>query len=395
MKHVAMSLKDKVSKARHFDRTYKALRKHLDTLPVGLPATFSGVERRILKTMFSVDEARLAQHMNWRFETADTIFSKAGKALSMAGEDVQGLLSSMEKKGAVYAKNGDGVWKYALHPLLIGMFEMQVEVFTPGMYMDMRDYVTKIFAIEYITSAIPQTRVIPVEKSVIPEHNIGTYDEIRHIIETTQQEICIAECICRKAHGFLGEPCKVTDRKEICLGFGDFGAQYKRNGLGRTITKEQALKHLELSEKEGLIIQPSNEKNPEFICLCCACCCGIIEIMKTFPRPADFVASNFYASVGQESCNGCGKCTRRCQMNALEIVNKKAVLSAHRCIGCGLCVTSCKTGALKLEKKSVETVPPESMEEKFEIIMAGKKGNIGKLWSAAKGAFGLKPFHHR
>jgi ferredoxin len=391
MKHVALSLKDKVAKARHVDKTYRALRKHLDAMPVGLPATLSGVERRILKSMFSVDEARLAQYMTWRFETADTIFSKAGGPLGMSGDEVAGLLSSMEKKGAIYAKNGDGIWKYALHPLLIGMFEMQVNTLTPGMYIDLREYVTKIFAIEYMTSAIPQMRVIPVEKSITPEHNIGTYDEIRHIIETTDREICIAECICRKAHGFLNEPCKVTDRKEACLGFGDFGAQYIRNGWGRTLTKKEALDHLDLSEKEGLILQPSNEKNPEFICFCCGCCCGIIEMISTFPRAADFVASNFRAALDTESCNGCGKCTRRCHMKAIGLKDKKAVMNAGKCIGCGLCVTSCKTGSLSLVKKQAEIVPPDSMEEKFDIILAGKKGTAGKLMSAAKGAFGLKP----
>jgi Fe-S-cluster-containing hydrogenase component 2 len=78
-------------------------------------------------------------------------------------------------------------------------------------------------------------------------------------------------------------------------------------------------------------------------------------------------------------------------MNALKIADKKAVLNAGRCIGCGLCIATCKTGSLKLAKKESETVPPKNMEEKFEIIMAGKKGTVGKLLTAAKGAMGLKP----
>lgn len=391
MKHVALSLTDKVIGLRKWDKTYAKLQKHLNTMPVGYPATLSGVERRILKTMFSVDEARLARFMDWRFETAETIFSKAGAPLDKNRDDVNALLSSMEKKGAIYAKNGDGNWTYALHPLLIGMFELQIDTLTPDLYLDLREYVTKIFAIEYLTSAIPQMRVIPVEKSVTRDLAIGTYDEIRRIIETTDQEICIADCICRKSHAFLGDPCKVTKRTEACLGFGSFGAMYTRNGKGRPISKEEALAHLDLCEKEGLIIQPSNEKDPEFICLCCGCCCGIIEMISTFPRPADFVASNFVASVDQESCNGCGKCTRRCHMNALTLKANKAVLDPGKCIGCGLCVTTCKTGSLSLMKKETETIPPETMEEKFDIIMAGKKGRVGKLWSAAKGTMGLKP----
>ena len=173
--------------------------------------------------------------------------------------------------------------------------------------------------------------------------------------------------------------------------FDDFAAQYLRHGWGRPISKDEAMEHLTLSEKEGLVIQPSNEKKPEFVCLCCGCCCGIIQMLNSMPRPADFVASNFYVTLDSASCNGCGKCTRRCQMNAIEVKDKKAILNTGKCIGCGLCVESCKTGALKLVKKEVETVPPETKEEQLEIIMAGKKGMTGKLFSAAKGSFGLRP----
>lgn len=395
MKHTALSLKNKFLGLRQYDKTYKALRKHLDTLPVGLPATLSGVERRILKAMFSVDEARLARFMDWHFETVDTIFEKAGGPLSMTREEVEDMLLTMDKKGSIFAKNGDGNWKYALHPLVLGMIEFQLTAMTPNLWLDMREYIIKIFAIEFVTSAIPQTRIVPVEKSITTEHTIASYDEIRQIIETTDSDICIAECICRKAHRMTGESCRQTERTEFCLGFHDFGAAYTRNGWGRSITKEEALAHVGQCEKEGLVIHPFNEKNPEGICFCCGCCCGIFEMLKSFPKPADFVASNFQAALDTKSCNGCGTCVKRCQMDAITLKKSKkgntAVLNLGKCIGCGLCVTTCKTGSLQLVKKDTETVPPDTMEEKFEIIMAGKKGAVGKLVSAAKGAFGLKP----
>lgn len=384
-------MKDQLASLRKWDSPYKALRKHLDTMPVGLPATPTGVEQRILKTMFDIEEARLALFMDWRYQTADTIFEKADEALHISREDVDNMLSAMEKKGAIAAREVDGSWEFALHPFIIGMYEMQLPTHTPDLYLDLRKYAAPIFCIEYLTTAIPQFRVVPVEKSITPEHNIATYDEIRNIIENSNSDICIAECICRKAKAQLGEPCKVTDRKEACLGLGDFGAQYLRNGWGRKITKKEVMAHLDLCEKEGLVIQPSNEKNPEYYCLCCGCCCGVLEMMRSMPCPADFCASNFYAVLDTDSCNGCGKCLKRCQMKAFTMKDKTAVLNTGRCIGCGLCVTTCKTGALKLEKKDIETVPPESMEEKFEVIMAGKKGTVGKLISAAKGTFGLKP----
>jgi ferredoxin/DNA-binding Lrp family transcriptional regulator len=391
MKHSALAIKDKLVELRQWDKTYKALRKHLDTLPVGLPATLSGVERRLLKAMFSIDDARLAVYMDWHFETADAIFARAGAPLGLSREEVENRLSAMEKKGIIFARLTDGEWEYALHPLIIGMYEMQLNRMNPGFYLDLREYVTKIWGIEYLTSAIPQMRVVPVEKSITPEHPVATYDEIRKIIQNTEKGISIAECICRKAKEMVGEPCKSTNRKEMCLGFRDFGDMYTRNGWGRPISKEEALSHLDQAEKEGLVIQPSNEKDPQFICLCCGCCCGILEMMRTMPKPADFAASNYYVALDAESCNGCGKCVRRCQMGAFEIRDKKAVLNIDKCIGCGLCVTTCKTKSLKLVKKDMETVPPASTEEMFETIMAGKKGGVGRLVAAAKGGLGLKP----
>ena len=39
---------------------YRELQKHLDKLPIGFPATESGVELRILKKLFTPKQAELA-----------------------------------------------------------------------------------------------------------------------------------------------------------------------------------------------------------------------------------------------------------------------------------------------------------------------------------------------
>lgn len=389
MKTTLGQLKNKIVELRQWDKTYRALRKHLNTMPVGFPATLSGVERRLLKAMFTIDEARAALYMDYRFESADTIFEKA-RSSGISKEALEARLASMEKRGAIFAKEEEGVMHYALVPFVIGMYEMQLVRMNPGFYLDTREYVTKAFGIEYLTTAVPQMRVVPVEKSVTPEHNIATYDEIRSIIEQTDKRIGVAECICRKAKDLLDEPCKRTDRREVCLGFRDFHDTYDRHGWGRSVTKAEALDILAQSEKEGLVLQPSNEQEPQFVCACCGCCCGILEMMRIMPRPADFAASNFYAVLDTDACNGCGVCTRRCQMGAIQVKGKEAILDVGKCIGCGLCVTTCKTKAIQLARKSVETVPPKTTEDLYDTIMAGKKGLAGKLLTAAKGAMGLR-----
>ena len=42
---------------------YRRLAKHLDNLPAGYPATESGVEMRILRRLFTPEEATLAIHL--------------------------------------------------------------------------------------------------------------------------------------------------------------------------------------------------------------------------------------------------------------------------------------------------------------------------------------------
>ena len=42
---------------------YRKLQEHLDKMPIGFPATESGVEIRILKHLFTPDEAELASKM--------------------------------------------------------------------------------------------------------------------------------------------------------------------------------------------------------------------------------------------------------------------------------------------------------------------------------------------
>lgn len=386
MKQAALAIKDKLIELRKWDKPYKKLRRHLDKMPVGFPGTFSGVERRLLKAMFTVEEAEAALFMDYRFQSAAAIFNQA-RATGLTTERLEQLLESMAQKGAVFAKEIEGVTHYALVPFVIGMYEMQLSRMTAGYYLDTREYVTKKFGIEYLTTAVPQMRVIPVEKSVTPEHNIATYDEIRALVEKTDN-IMVAECICRKARDTLGEPCQATDRREVCLGFRDFHDTYSRYGWGRSITKEEALAILDQSEKDGLVLQPSNEQQPQFVCACCACCCGVLEMMRIMPRPADFAASNFYAVLDTDTCNGCGKCIKRCQMGALSLVDKKAVLEVSKCVGCGLCVTTCKPGAIQLARKEMDTVPPVTTEDLYETIMKNKKSKVGKYVTAARAALG-------
>jgi ferredoxin len=224
-------------------------------------------------------------------------------------------------------------------------------------------------------------RTIPIAKSLRPQHQVSTYDEVTTLLRQAEAPFVVLECICRKKKAISGKPCRVTGRKETCLATGSMAQAALRNGIGREITLEETLATLEANQKEGLVLQPSNTQKAEFICSCCGCCCGMLGMHQGLPKPVDFWASNYYAAVDADACNGCGNCEARCQVGAARVSGKtkKASVDVNRCIGCGLCVPTCPREAISLKKKPAEASPPKTRDELHDIIMAHKRGRFGKL----------------
>jgi Na+-translocating ferredoxin:NAD+ oxidoreductase subunit B len=351
---------------------YRELQEHLDKMPVGFPATATGVELRLLKALFTPAQARIALGLDYKFRSAEQILAHIPvRGLSVA--ELETGLEEMADKGITFAKQQDGVKVYATMPLVVGMLELQVNRLTPNLLKDVDEYFGEKYAGEYLRSPVRQMRVIPIQKSITAEHRIGTYDELRGLIEMAEGRIRVGECMCRKSMQMAGHTCKVTARKETCMAFQDFADLMGRSGWGRPISKEQALEIASKNEEEGLVMQPANEQETRFICSCCGDCCGILKMAKSMPRPAEIVATNYYAQVKVDLCNGCSACVDRCQMGAIMLQNAIAAINRDRCIGCGLCVSTCAAEAIQLVKKPKVRVPAKDMEALFETIMAHKK----------------------
>ena len=59
---------------------YERLARHLDNLPGGFPPTDSGVEMRILRRLFTPEEARLALYLTLLAEEPRVVARRAGIA---------------------------------------------------------------------------------------------------------------------------------------------------------------------------------------------------------------------------------------------------------------------------------------------------------------------------
>ena len=297
-------------------------------------------------------------------------------------EELEQKLDEMYFEGLINRgirnENGEDVKYYTLAPLAIGMYEYQLNKLTPELYKDVEEYFDEGFLDEFNKTGIPQIRTIPIEETVDHEQPIASYDDLKHVIETIGGPIAVAECICRKGSDLTGNKCKKTDLLEACFSFRTAAKVYIEKGLGREISKAEAIEILEKAQDDGLVLQPGNSQRPWNICTCCGCCCGVLSHQNKLDEPAQFFATNFYAKVDPDECIGCGICEDRCNMDAVHVEDATAVVNLARCIGCGACVPTCTSEAIKLYKKEEEIIPPKNAVETYLSIM-DKKAELARI----------------
>jgi NAD-dependent dihydropyrimidine dehydrogenase PreA subunit len=363
------------------DHVYRALQRHLDKQAIGFPATKSGAEIRILKRILNPEEAKLAMYLSYQPRSLQEIFETV-KPADMRPADLQEKLDRMVAKGGIGRTVKEEARYYYTVPFVVGMYEWQLGKLTPEFLADVDAYMTTSdFGLAMLSTKLPQMRTIPVEKSIPIDRHVTTYDNLREIINGIDGPIAVNECICRKTAGLKGKTCQKTSRLETCMCFGEWAEEAIKAGISRQVSPTEALEIARQNEAEGLVLQPSNDQKAEFICACCGCCCGMLGMQKMLPKPVDFWASNFFATVNTEVCSGCGTCVERCQVNAARLDEEAGVarINLDRCIGCGNCVVSCPTGALSLAKKEKPTVPPEDREALYKIIAENRPGTLGKM----------------
>jgi len=370
---------------------YRLLQQHLDKQAVGFPSVKSGADIRLLKRLFSPDEAKLALHLTYTYQPTETIIGRA--ASEFPAEQAKGLLEAMLQKGAIGWKEKHGTSHWCVLPLVVGMYECQDGNPSPEFLADVDSYMRTLkFGRSFLSVKPSQMRTIPIPLSIPVEHHVATYDQIRTIIHDSPGPFVVLPCICRRTEAMKDKPCTKTSREETCLAFGDMAKMVLRRKHCREVSREEVLTILKQNEEDGLVLQPANTRQPEFVCSCCGCCCGMLSYQKHLPRPVDFWASNFYAEVSSEACSQCGTCVSRCQVGAVSLIGQsgEAKINLSRCIGCGLCVPTCPSDAIRLIQKESETVPPANEEALYDEVKANKKSGPEQLKMLMKMALKIK-----
>ena len=291
-------------------QVYEKLREHLDSLPGGFPATETGVELRILKRLFTPEEAEIAPFLGMRLEPAEVIAQKAG----MGKDKVDPLLHRMARRGLIFSiETPDRPDVFMAAQFVVGIWEYHVNDLDEEFVKDMEEYSPVLFKEAF--EALPQLRTIPVGRSIAAGMEVLAHEQAEELVRK-QKKFLVAPCICRREQELSGGGCaKLMD---ACLVFGWGADYYERNGLGRMITLEETLEILRKADEEGLVLQPGNSRDIVNICCCCGDCCQILKNLKLYPAPGDMSSSPFVVQLDEEACIGCGTCPDRCQMGRLK-----------------------------------------------------------------------------
>jgi len=347
---------------------YYDLREQLDQYSLGFPATESGVEMKILQKLFSEKEADLYLNLGMMLEPPEDIARRIGRDT----EDVSSILTGMFEKGLIFRlKKGDTI-KYGAAPFVVGSFEYQLKDLDKEFAELFDQYLVEAFGKEGIARMAP-LRTIPVNKSIDHLWPVAPYEDVKKIFEA-KDKIAVSRCICRVQQGLLDKGCDKP--VEVCFQFGSHADYYVDKGMGRYISREEALGIIDKCEEDGLVPQPFMSQDAGGMCNCCGDCCGILRSIKLDPKPAERVLSNYYAAVDADACSACETCMDRCQMEAIKIgANDVAEVDRDRCIGCGLCVTTCPSEAMSLQSKSEQErqVPPATAKE-YMMQLAAARG---------------------
>jgi len=334
---------------------YRRLRKFLDELPGGFPETDTGVEIKILKKLYTPEQAELTLQLKNEPETVAGIAQRVG----MNESDTAGMLEEMAQNGLIFRVKRDGQPMYQAFQFLVGIYEFQLKNLDKEFAELFEEYLV-YYGMAMANVKTGQLRRIPIGSAIQKKTAVAPYNNVRELIKE-KDFIAVQPCICRKEQELLGNPCDYP--KEVCLGFGDFARFYVDNGMARQIDLEETLKILDMAEEAGLVVSPTNAQTIDFICMCCSCCCPGLRYGKMFPRPADNMDTHYVSTVDAALCSACGTCADRCPMDAVSLDNDVAEIIDGRCIGCGVCIPTCPEEAISLVEKPGMEAPPRDFDD--------------------------------
>lgn len=352
------------------DEIYYKLRAHLNSMPAGFPETDSGAEIKILKKFFTPSEAEIALHVKGKPEKAEVIGERAG----ISNDEAAMIIETMAKKGNLFRIVTPSGPRYMFPNFIMGMYEWHVNSIDKEIAGFADDIYDALAEKHWTDKETKQFRIVPVNKAVDGRSHVKSYDMILELVKG-KGPYAAAPCICRVEQKEKGN--NISRPMETCLTFGTAASYYIHNGIGKELTEEELMLKLQECEDANLVPLSTNAQNIINMCMCDKDSCQFMRYLRKFDKPALQVHASFYAAIDESTCIGCGKCVKKCQVDAIiesgiKTSKGKNILSVdnHRCIGCGLCVKSCPENSIQMIERKDAADVPENPADMYAKIAA-------------------------
>ena len=346
------------------DATYKELMNRFAQEGGRYPGMDIPEFYELVMELFSPEEASVAAAIPAGLCTSEQLV----KTLQKSKDEVESTLQTMAGKGLCISLDMGGTRIYSLPPFVPGIFEFQ---FMRGTRTERDRRLAKLIhsykeAVDSINGipeiSFPPTRVIAVDDKIETGNKVHTYDQVSAYVESSDP-ISVCTCFCRHEAKLIDENDTCGKPDGVCMQFGVAARFIIEQGMGREVSKKEAIEILRKSEEEGLVHCSVNRQNLDFVCNCCEDHCMILKTALAQPKPGLALNSGFQPAIDQEECNSCETCVDRCPATALQLSEDDILLlDLDRCFGCGVCATSCPTEAIALIAKPGFPEPPLDQE---------------------------------
>jgi formate hydrogenlyase subunit 6/NADH:ubiquinone oxidoreductase subunit I len=347
----------------------------------------------LMKATYTVEEAKLLTGIPLTLSSIELL---AG----IKNEDPDVLRAKLDElavRGLVYRQTRQGIQTYRLNP---PRFVFLRSFFWPGHHdtytQTVAAHVTRYykdgFGDHWKDVKTKGLRAIPIQKTLSDTRTVRPYEDVLAVLRT-QERFAVAHCPCREMKNLDPSQPDCKHDTENCLHFGKLADYIVENGLGREIGRSECEAILKKAATAGLVHAISNwQENVDTICNCCRCCCVYFQAFHVLGHTESMSPSNYEVLITHETCSGCGKCVKRCPMEALSLQphpeatsknGKVSTLNLKRCIGCGVCAYGCPTASLTLRQRTQISDPPLNVNELKERYAAertelrAKKGFSG------------------
>jgi ferredoxin len=358
-------------------KNYQKLQNRLDMNAQGAPT--SEALYKILEILFSEDEAAKVSKLPIR----PFVVEEASKRWGLTDEESKKVLDKLADKGLLLDMEHNGIQTYILAPTMAGFFEFSL-MRTDGRFN--QKLLSELFyqyineEDDFVAKALMQKTSIArtfINERAIQEKNqteILDYERATHIINSASC-ITVGTCYCRHKMEHMGKACDMP--QDVCLTLNSAAESLIKHSVAKQITKEEALEILDRCVNLGLVQVGDNVQNTvNWICNCCGCCCEAIGAYKKLGYRMK-INSNFFAKINKDICIGCGVCRQKCPVDAIKMIDNKAVVDKNICIGCGVCHRFCSPKAILMERRKKPLVTPADSFERCALnaIEQGKLQN--------------------